>query len=52
MNNFLVQNEFGSWVVDIFAQWLSTHALGEFIDLNPIHNDPPVDLFLIGTTNY
>jgi len=48
MNNFLVQNEFGNWVIDGFALWLSTHQLGEIDDLSPIHNDPPVDLFLIG----
>jgi len=51
MNNFLVQNEFGVWVVDGFAWWLSTHKLGDFDDPNPIHNNPPVDIFLIGVIN-
>ena len=46
MNNFLVQNEFGLWVTDIFALWLSNHALGDLVDPDPIHNEMPVDLFL------
>jgi hypothetical protein len=51
MNKFLVQNEFGVWVVDIFALWLSTHKLGEIDNPNPIHNDVAVDIFLIGVSN-
>jgi hypothetical protein len=45
MTDFLVQNEFGMWVVDGFALWLSTHKLGEIDDPNPIHNNVPVDFF-------
>jgi hypothetical protein len=51
MNAFLVQNEFGIMVVDIFALWLSTHALGEIDDPHPIHNVIPVDIFLIGVNH-
>ena len=51
MNKFMVQNEFGAWVVDIFAMWLDTHALGDMDDPSPIHNDPPIDIFLIGVSN-
>lgn len=45
MTDFLVQNEFGIWVIDGFALWLSTHQLGEIDDPNPIHNLVPVDFF-------
>ena len=45
MTDFLVQNEFGMWVIDPFALWLSTHKLGDFDDPNPIHNVVPVDFF-------
>ena len=45
MNKFMVENEFGVMVLDIFAEWLSIHALGELIDPNPIHNDIPLDIF-------
>lgn len=45
MIDFLVQNEFGMWVIDGFALWLSTHELGDFDDPNPIHNLVPVDFF-------
>jgi hypothetical protein len=48
MNKFMVQNEFGAWVIDGFALWLSTHNLGEIDDPSPIHNLIPVDIFLIG----
>jgi hypothetical protein len=51
MNDFLVQNEFGVWVIDGFALWLSTHKLGDFDDPNPIHNEIAVDIFLIGVVN-
>jgi len=48
MNKFMVQNEFGVWVLDIFALWLDTHALGDIDDPSPIHNEIAVDIFLIG----
>ena len=48
MTNFLVQNEFGAWVIDGFALWLDTHQLGEIDDPHPVHNAIPVDIFLIG----
>jgi hypothetical protein len=54
MNSIFVQNEFGVWVHDIFAEWLSVHALGEIIDPNPIHNATAIDIFdltLMGVTN-
>jgi hypothetical protein len=51
MNSFLVQNEFGAWVIDGFALWLSKHELGQIDDPNPIHNDIAVDIFLIGNKN-
>jgi hypothetical protein len=51
MNNFLVQNEFNVWVIDGFALWLSTHKLGDIDNPNPIHNETPVDIFLIGVNN-
>lgn len=51
MNNFLVLNEFNVWVVDGFAFWLSTHKLGDIDDPNPIHNNLPIDIFLIGVVN-
>ena len=51
MNKFMVQNEFGAWVVDIFAMWLDTHALGDMDDPSPIHNNPPIDIFLIGVNH-
>ena len=51
MNKFMVQNEFGVWVLDIFALWLDTHALGDIDDPSPIHNEIAVDLFLIGVVN-
>ena len=43
----MVQNEFGIWVHDIFAEWLSVHIQGEIIDLNPIHNAVSVDIFAV-----
>lgn len=54
MKQIIVQNEFGIWVHDIFAEWLSVHALGEWVDSDPIHNPVPVDIFdltLMGTAN-
>jgi hypothetical protein len=51
MIDFLIQNEFGVWVIDGFALWLSTHKLGDFDDPNPIHNEIAVDIFLIGVSN-
>ena len=45
MKQIIVQNEFGIWVHDIFAEWLSVHALGEWVDSDPIHNPVPVDIF-------
>jgi len=54
MKEIIVQNEFGQWVHDIFAEWLSVHALGEIIDSNPIHNAVAIDIFdltLMGITN-
>ena len=45
MNEYLVQNIYGVWVIDGFALWLSTHALGEIDDPNPICNTLPIDLF-------
>mgnify|MGYP006099844427 CR=1 FL=1 len=47
MKEIMVQNEFGIWVHDIFAEWLSAHTPGEIIDLNPIHNAVPVDIFAV-----
>jgi hypothetical protein len=47
MKEIMVQNEFGVWVRDGFAEWLSIHALGEIIDPNPIHNAVPVDIFAL-----
>lgn len=47
MNDFLIQNEFGLWVIDGFALWLSTHALGQIDDPSPIHNSEPIDVFNI-----
>jgi len=26
---------------------LSIHALGEIVDLNPIHNEVPIDIFAV-----
>jgi hypothetical protein len=54
MKEIMIQNEFGVWVHDGFAEWLSIHALGEIVDLNPVHNAVPVDIFalaLIGIVN-
>jgi hypothetical protein len=51
MTKFMVQNEFNVWVLDIFALWLDTHALGDIDDPSPIHNNTFVDLFLIGVVN-
>jgi len=51
MNKFMIENEFGVMVLDIFALWLDTHALGDIDDPSPIHNDPPIDIFLIGVVN-
>ena len=54
MNSIFVQNEFGVWVHDIFAEWLSVHALGEMVDSNPIHNEVAIDIFdlrLMGIIN-
>jgi len=51
IDKFLVQNEFGVWVVDIFALWLDTHNFGDFDDPNPIHNEIAVNIFLIGVSN-
>ena len=51
MNKFMVQNEFGAWVIDGFALWLDTHKLGDIDDPSPIHNDTFVDIFLIGVSN-
>ena len=51
MNKFMVENEFGVWVLDIFALWLDTHKLGDFDNPNPIHNEVFVDIFLIGFVN-
>ena len=54
MKEIMVQNEFGELVHDIFAEWLSVHALGEIIDSNPIHNEVAIDIFdlaLIGVIN-
>jgi hypothetical protein len=47
MKEIMVQNEFGIWVHDIFAQWLSIHIQGQIIDLNPIHNAVPIDIFAV-----
>ena len=47
MKEIMIQNEFGVWVHDIFAEWLSIHALGEIIDPNPVHNEVPVDIFAL-----
>jgi hypothetical protein len=47
MKEIMIQNEFGVWVHDIFAEWLSIHALGEIVDLNPIHNEVPIDIFAV-----
>jgi hypothetical protein len=47
MKEIMIQNEFGVWVHDIFAEWLSIHALGEIVDLNPIHNEMPIDIFAV-----
>lgn len=54
MTEIIVQNEFGAWVHDIFAEWLSVHALGEMVDPNPIHNEVAIDIFdlrLMGIIN-
>jgi len=51
MNKFMVENEFGVWVLDIFAMWLDTHKLGDIDNPNPIHNEVAVDIFLIGVSN-
>lgn len=51
MNDFLVLNEFNVLVVDIFALWLSKHALGDIDNPNPVHNTVPIDIFLIGVIN-
>jgi len=51
MNKFMVENEFGVMVLDIFALWLDTHKLGDIDNPNPIHNDVAVDIFLIGVSN-
>jgi hypothetical protein len=48
MIDFLIQNEFGVWVIDGFALWLDTHKLGDIDDPSPIHNAIAVDIFLIG----
>jgi hypothetical protein len=47
----MVENEFGVMVLDIFALWLDTHKLGDIDNLNPIHNEVAVDIFLIGVVN-
>ena len=51
MNKFMVENEFGVMVLDIFALWLDIHKLGDIDNPNPIHNDVAVDIFLIGVSN-
>ena len=51
MNKFMIENEFGVWVVDGFAMWLATHKLGDIDNPNPIHNEVAVDIFLIGVVN-
>ena len=48
MNKFMVENEFGVMVLDIFALWLDTHSRGDFDDPSPVHNEVFVDIFLIG----
>jgi len=50
MNKFMVENEFGFMVLDIFALWLDTHILGFIDNPKPIHNETPVDIFLIGVS--
>ena len=45
MKDFLVMNEFGVMVVDIFAQWLDSHKLGDIDNPNPIHNEVAIDIF-------
>jgi len=45
MKEIMIQNEFGIWVHDIFAEWLSIHALGDIDNPNPIHNNIPLDIF-------
>ena len=45
MKDFLVMNEFGAMVVDIFAQWLNSHKFGDIDNPNPIHNETPIDIF-------
>ena len=47
MKEIMIQNEFGVWVHDIFAEWLSIHALGEIVDPDPIHNPVPIDIFAV-----
>ena len=51
MDKFMVENEFGVMVLDIFALWLDTHKLGDIDNPNPIHNKVFVDIFLIGVSN-
>ena len=45
MKDFLVMNEFGVMVVDIFALWLDSHQLGNIDNPNPIHNEVAIDIF-------
>ena len=45
MKDFLVMNEFGVMVVDIFAQWLDSHQLSDIDNPNPIHNEVAIDIF-------
>ena len=47
MKDFLVMNEFGVMVVDIFAQWLDSHQHGDIDNFNPIHNEVAIDIFNI-----
>ena len=51
IDKFMVENEFGVMVLDIFALWLDTHKLGDIDNPNPIHNEVAVDIFLIGVVN-
>jgi len=51
MDKFMIENEFGVMVLDIFALWLDTHKLGDIDNPNPVHNEVAVDIFLIGVGN-
>ena len=50
MKEIMIKNEFGVWVHDGFAEWLSIHALGQIVDPNPIHNAVPIDIFSVALT--